>query len=130
LDPQGAEVLASALEESNSAVLGFIRHDASKGDTGSIIDGDMNIFPASAFEPIATVTGDAVTGPLYAGELLDVEMNELAWVSALVAMRRRRRIEQSQAMESMAAQNARDRSLRKGALACDLKTWHAQAAKG
>jgi hypothetical protein len=111
-------------------VLGFIGHDASKGDAGSIINGDMDIFPPSTFDQIAAIACDAVTGPFDASKLLDIEVNELAWVSALVAARRGRRIQQSQAMEAVAAQDARDTRLGEGALACDLKAWHAQAAQG
>ena len=85
----------STLEESDGAVLGFIWHDASKGNAGSVIDGDVDIFPSRALAEIAAVAGDAVTGALDAGELFDVEVNELAWVSPLVAPRRRWRIEQS-----------------------------------
>jgi hypothetical protein len=110
-------------------VLGFIGHDPGKGNARSIIDGDVDVFPSSAFDQIASVAGNAVTWALNAGELFDVEVDELAWVSALVAPCRGRRIEQSQAMELVATQDARDTRLGEGALACDLKAWHAQSAE-
>jgi len=128
-DAQGAEVIQGTVEESDGAVFCFIGHDASKGDAGSIIDGDVDVFPASAFAEIAPVAGDAVAWALDAGELFDVEVNELTWVSALVAPGQGRRIEQSQAMKLMTTQDTRDTRLGEGALACDLEAWHAQSAQ-
>ena len=98
-DAQGAEVITSAVEESDSAVLCFIGHDASKGDAGSIVNADVDILPPCAFDQIAAVAGNAVTESLDAGELFDVEVNELAWASAFIAARGRRRIEQRQAAD-------------------------------
>ncbi len=62
--PEGAEVSKRSVKEVDRTVLAFIRHDAGKGDPGSVIDGDMDIFPTSALAEIAAIAGDAVTGPL------------------------------------------------------------------
>jgi hypothetical protein len=127
--PRGAEVRASALQESDRAVLCFVGHNASKADTGSIINSEVDILPASAFDQIAAVAGDAMTGPLDAGKLFDVEVNEFAWTSTFIAMRGRRRIEQSETVQLVAAQDARNARLRERALACDLESGHAQSAQ-
>ncbi len=103
--PEGAEVSQSGVEEVDRALLAFIGHDARKSDPGSVIDRDMDIFPSGPLDQIAAVAGDAVTGPLDPSELLDVEVDELARVLALVtADRRRRWLEQGQTVEMMAAQ--------------------------
>ena len=93
-DSQGAEVGSSRAKESDGTVLGFIGHDASKGDAGSIINGDMDIFPSRTFDDIAAVAGDAMAGPFDPSKLFDIEVNELPWVSALVAAHWGRRIQQ------------------------------------
>ncbi len=94
------------MEELARAVLAFIGHDPSKGDPGSIIDGDMDILEAGASDQIAAVASDAVTGPLDPSEFLDVEVDELAWVLAFITADRRRWLEQGQTVEMMATEEA------------------------
>jgi hypothetical protein len=45
-DAQRGEVSQSALEEEERTVLAFVRHDLSKGEPGSVVDADMDIFPS------------------------------------------------------------------------------------
>ena len=107
-DAEGAEIAERGVEELDRAVLTFIGHDPSKRDPGSVIDRDMDVFPAGAPDQIAAVASDAVAGPLDARELFDVQVDELARALAFVAMDRRRRIEQGETVEMVAPQEPRD----------------------
>jgi hypothetical protein len=110
-------------------MLGLIRHNTSKGETGSIINGDMDIFPSSAFDQIPPVAGDAVTEALDAGELFDVEMDELAWPLTFIAACGCRGIDQGQTMQAMTTKQTRDSRLGQSALASDLEAWQTQPAQ-
>ncbi len=59
LDAEGSEVSQGALEEEDSAVLVFVGHDLSKGEAGSVIDADMDLFPAGPAHLVTPVAGDA-----------------------------------------------------------------------
>ena len=89
------------MKELDGAVLSFIGHDAGEGDAGSIVDCDMDIFPSRATDFIAAIARDAVAGPLDAGELFDIEVNEFTGGRSLVATRGRRRIQQRKAVETV-----------------------------
>ena len=129
LDAQGAEVSQRGMKEFDGTVLTFIGHDAGEGDTGSIVDSDMDVFPACAADFVAAVAGDAVAGPLDASELFDIEVEELTGCRSLVAVHGRRRLQQRKAVESVVAQDPRDRRLGEPALARDLEAWQAQPAQ-
>lgn len=77
------------VKESDRAGLLLIGEDLGEGDAGSIIDGDVNILPSRAADAIAPIVSDAMTWALDASELFDVEVEQFAWMSALVAARRR-----------------------------------------
>jgi len=111
-------------------LLAFIWHEASKGDPGSVIDGDMDVLPAGASNQIAAVTCDTVTGALDPGEFLDIEVDELAWVLALVTADRRRWLEQGQTVETMAAQEPRDGGFGEAGLPRNLEAGQTQSAQG
>ena len=73
------------VEEAADTVVGFVWQDLSEGDAGSIINGDMDVLVAGATDFVAAIPGDAVAGPYDASQLLDVHMEELARVLALIA---------------------------------------------
>jgi hypothetical protein len=103
-DAEGGEVSQGPLEEKDGAVLSFIGHDLGKGQTGSVIDTDMDIFPASAADLIAPVVSDTVTGPHDAPQLFNIEVKQFARKLALVAHHRRSGIEIAQPREPVTAQ--------------------------
>lgn len=117
------------MKELDGAVLSFIGHDAGEGDAGSIVDCDMDVFPSRAPDFIAAIARDAEAGPLDAGELFDIEVNEFTGVRSLVATRGRRRIQQRKAVETVVTQDPRDGRLGEAALRCDLEAWEAQPTK-
>jgi hypothetical protein len=118
------------VEEEDGARGGFVREELGEGQAGVIVDGDVEELPArSAGVIVLTIPGDAVAEAFDPGELLDVEVEEIAWVRALVAQDRRRWRELSEA-EAMAAQETRDRGLRELGRPRDLKAWELAAAQG
>jgi len=89
----------------------------------------VDILEAGASDQIAAIAGDAVTGPLDPSQFLDVEVDELAWVLALITADRRRRLEQSEPVELMATEEARDGGFGEAALARNLEAGQTQPAQ-
>src|SRR5690606_25777024 len=83
------------LQEGDGAFLAFGGHDPNEGDPGVVVDADMHELPADAACPALTgsIASDAVSDPVEAAQLLDVDVNELAWVLALVASHRLGRLQ-------------------------------------
>ena len=129
LDAEGSEVSQGALEEEDSAVLVFVGHDLSKGEAGSVIDADMDIFPAGPAHLVTPVVGDAVTGTDDAAELFDVEVEEFPGMLTLVAYHGRSRLQGAQPSEPVAAEQARNGGAGESALPRDLETGQTQAAQ-
>jgi hypothetical protein len=128
-DAQRGEISQSAFQEEDGAVLTFIGHDLSKSQPGSVIDADMDKFPAGAAHLIASIVGDAVTGPYDPAQLLDIEVEQFARELALVAHDRRSGLKVAPAREPMTAQEPRDRGPGESALARDLEARQTQPAQ-
>jgi len=104
LAAEGREVSQGAFEEEDGAVLAFIGHDLSKGEAGSVIDADMDVFPAGAAHLVTSVVGDAVAGADDAAELFDVEVEEFSRMLTLVTHDRGSGLQGAQSREAVAAQ--------------------------
>jgi len=87
----------------------FVREETSEGKAGVIVDGDVETFDAGAWVAEGAITGGADAWAMKAAELLDVEVEEVAWGSTFVAQGGRfGRFERGEAIEVMTAQNARE----------------------
>ena len=64
----------------------LVGKQAGEGEAGVIIDGDVQAFDAGTAVAQGAIAGGADTRALEAAQLLDVEVEELAWMSALVAL--------------------------------------------
>lgn len=85
----------------------LVWHDAGIGETGVIVDGDVEGFYAGALAAIGAVAGATNAGTFEASELFDVEVEQFTRVLPFVADdRRRRRFKRSEMIQSMATQNA------------------------
>jgi hypothetical protein len=86
-DAEGFEVADGCEEESNGTFLLLVREDIGTGDTGMVVDGNVDEFPAGALAAAMTgaASGDPVADAVEAAKLLDVEMDDLAGLLALVA---------------------------------------------
>src|SRR5260221_13312411 len=98
-------------------MVALIGQKLGEGDAGSVIDGDVEKLPSGAAGVIAlAVARDAVADPLDAGELLDIEVDELARVLTLVAAHRRWRVQRRVPGRGGAGRGARDGGLGDGGL--------------
>jgi hypothetical protein len=117
------------VKEGDGALGGLVWEKLGEGETAVVIDGDVEVFPTGAAGVIAlTVAGDAMAGAFDAGELLDVEMEQLARERALVTLdwRRRRKLRQA---ETMAAQETGDAGFGEPGSAGDLEARQPAAAQ-
>ena len=56
----------------------FVGHHGDKGHAGVVIDGDVEELPAGAAGFVLGVAGDAVAGLVDAGQLLDIDVQQVA----------------------------------------------------
>jgi hypothetical protein len=83
LDAEEGEVGESLLQEDLNATVFFIGKDLGIGDAGGIVDGHMDVLPASAPALIPTILGNPMAGSHDASELLDVDMQEFSGILTL-----------------------------------------------
>ena len=84
-DAQGGEPGDGALEEGHGTFLALVGEDLGVGEARGVVDADMQEVPADAALLAAPVAGDAVADAIDPAQLLDVDVNELARLVALVA---------------------------------------------
>jgi len=93
------------MKESNGAAGGLIWKELSESEAGMIIDGDVKELPAGAWGMIVlAIAREAMARAHDPGELLDLEVDELAWLCALIAADGQRRLQCSKSM-GMAARS-------------------------
>lgn len=108
----------------------FVREQTSEGEAGVVVDGDVETFEAGAWVAEGAITGGADAWASEATELLDVEVEEVAWGLAFVAQDGRfGRFERREAIEVMTAQDAGKSSLGDGENHPDLSVGAALAAQ-
>src|SRR6202012_5153424 len=112
----------SRLEEGNSAVGGLVGLDLGEGDAGMVVNADVDEIPAGVAALVRTIqiTGDAAADTLETPELFDVDVNDRAWVLALIAALRLGRLQITYPVQSQAAQDAADGGRSHLGLSCDL----------
>ena len=114
LDAEALVVGVRGVKEGDGAFLFLVRHDPGEGDAGSVVDADMNVLPPqslAARAPVAlpsALSSDAMADAVDPAEFLDVDMDELARMLALVAAHRLGGLESGQAIEAEALENAAD----------------------
>jgi hypothetical protein len=122
VDTELGEEGESGVEERDDAASGFVWKDGGESEAGVVVDGNVEIFPAGAAGVVElTVAGDTMARADNASELLDVEMEEVAWSGAFVTGDGRRRFESGEAMEAVAAKNAANGGFGELSLGGDLK---------
>ena len=94
-----------------------------------VVDGDVDVLPARAGRVIGGVSGDAMTRPRDASQLLDIEMPQVARRSVFVARIDRRRLQISDAVEFQSAQCAADGGTAQARLLRDAMARRALATK-
>jgi hypothetical protein len=84
-DAEALEVGHGCGQEAGGGVRLFVRVECGVGDAGVIIDGDVEELPACSTSLVPGVAGDAMAGLDDAGELLDVDVQQVAGRVMLVA---------------------------------------------
>src|SRR5215208_4318970 len=119
------------LEEGDGALLFLVGQDLREGDAGSVVDADMNELPASAAGlTLLRITGDAMADLAEAAELLDVDVDHLAGVLALVASDRFGRLDIPEPRQPSALENPADSGGRDAGLHGDVLAGQPLAAQG
>ena len=87
LNAEAFVIVERRLEKGDGTAFLLAGHHLGEGDTGGIIDADMDIFPtgASSVALSSPIASDAVANLIEFAELFDVDMDQLARVLALVA---------------------------------------------
>src|SRR6516162_7684132 len=122
-DTELGEVSDSGLKKSHGTFLALIWHNLHEGDARSIIDADVDELPTDAMMAIdrATIaTGDAMSHRADPAELLNIEMDQLARVLALIAADRLGRLQRGESVQPEPMQDAADGCWRYPDLGCDL----------
>jgi hypothetical protein len=99
------------LQEGDSALFALISHDLHEGNAGGIVDADMDELPADALVPVdhaGLPCRDAMSHRTDAAGLLDIEMDEIAWVLALIAPDRFGRLQGAELVELSPFEDAAD----------------------
>src|SRR5678816_3761232 len=100
------------MESAEDVVDLFVGQKRGEGESGMIVDGDVETFDAGVAIAQRAIAGGPDAGAREAAQLLDVEVKELARVIAFVADDGRFwRFEGREAVEAVAAQNAREGGL-------------------
>jgi len=86
----------------------LVGEHAGKGESGMIVDGDVQSLPAGELRAAATTTIATNGDLLIAGHALDVEMQQIAGSGMLVAHDRRRGMQMTPAVQLSALQDATD----------------------
>jgi len=109
----------------------FVGEQTGEGETGVIVDGDVEGLDAGAWIALGAIAGGADAWAGEAAQFLDVEVEEFAGSGALVTARGRfERLESGEAMEAVTAEDARECGLGDGEDHEDLSVGAALAAQG
>jgi hypothetical protein len=83
-DAKTLEVAQRPHQEAGHGLALLVGQDLDIGEPGRIVDGDVYELPADGAVLAAPIAGDAMADVAEAGELLDVEVDELAGACAIV----------------------------------------------
>src|SRR5262249_59101369 len=86
--PPAVEEADGAAEEAGGCCAFLVVEHLDVGQPGRVVDRDMHVLPADPTRACSAVLVDTVAGTADLGELLHVEMHELAGPAPLLAVRR------------------------------------------
>jgi hypothetical protein len=121
-DAEAGIVGPGGLQEGDGALLALVAQDLGEGDARGVVEADVDELPADPAALAAPPTGDAMADLVEASELLDVDVEPLARVGALVASDRCRRRQVLDAAQPEPSQDATDGGRRDTDLLGDLVT--------
>jgi hypothetical protein len=132
----GLDLNAAALEPGDRASKeacggwrSFVRQDFRVGQSGSVVDGDVDELPPYATDPGGAVAMDAMADATDAAQLLDVDVDQLARAISLISHDRFLRLEALEPRQPGAGQDACDGGRTQAHSGCDLRACLASAAQ-
>ena len=119
---EAPEVGDGGEQERDGAFLLLVGEDLSTRYPRMVVDSDVDEFPACTLTAAiaCTASGDAVAHAAETAELLNVEMDDLAWFLAPVAWMWLLQFEARAPAEAAAFENARDAGFGDADLGCDV----------
>jgi len=130
VDVVSGEEVERLLESGEDAGESFVWEKTGEGEAAVVIDGDVEGFDAGAWIAHEAIAGGADAWAREAAQLLDIQVEEVAWVSAFVAHDGRFWwLERREAIEVVAAQDTGKRGLGNGESHLDLGVGAASAAQ-
>jgi len=127
-DAQAGVISQGGMEKSDGRSGGAVGQDLGKGDTGMVVDGDVEALPAGMmFAATATVGTSDDVGKAAQG--LEVEMEQIPRSGMFIADQRYSRFEIAQAIEAQATKNAADSGPAATCKAGNVQAGEALAAK-
>jgi hypothetical protein len=134
LDPDAvaAEEAQGVDEEGEAGAALLVGVDLGIGQPGVVVDGQVQVLPADAAARTlaGAIAGDAVADAREATELLDVDVDQLARLGALVAAHGLGRLKVFDAAQAVAAQHPADGGRRDGQITGDLRAGQTLPAQG
>jgi hypothetical protein len=118
-----------AFEEAGGGRGSFIGEYLGVGESGSVIDSDMDELPADATDLLRVVSVDAMTDASYTAQLFDIHVDELAGMLPLVSANGLFGFEALESGEAVTAQDPRDCGRTKAHAGSDLRAGVAAPAK-
>ena len=119
-DAERAVVAQGRQQGTTSATAAFVRLDVGKGDSRMVVEGHMDEFPTCPGRVLCAIPGHPMSRALKAPELLDIEMEQVAWLGMFVTHDGGGRFEAGQAVEAGLPEPAGDGALANAALLADL----------
>ena len=129
-DAVGGEVGDRSSEEADSGDRTLIGEHLDVGKSGCIVDADVHVFPSDASRLAPAAAGDTVASAIDPGQLLDVDMQQLARASTLVAVRWLRTLERRELAQTDAGEDRRHSRARHRQHLGDLRPAHPQPTQG
>ena len=118
-----------AFEEAGGGRGSFIGEYLDVGESGGVIDSDVDELPADAADFLGLVTMDAMTDATDTAKLFDIHVDELARLVPLVSANGLFGFEALESGEAVAGQDPRDRGRTKAYAGGDLRAGVAAPAK-
>src|SRR4051812_17842878 len=121
-DAEAFIVSHSRLEEGNGTIGLLVGLDFGEGDTGMIVDADVDELPAdaAAVALAGAIASDAVADSVETTELFDIDVDHLAGRGALIAAHRLGRLQVAYPVQPQSLQDAADGGRRDAGFRRDL----------
>jgi hypothetical protein len=111
------------VEETDGALSSLVGQELDVSEATRVVDADVGEFPTGAFARLvhaSVAAGDAMSDAVKPTELLDVDVNEVAWIRPLVPVGGLRWLQEANPRHSISHQSSRHRRASQSKLTCDL----------